>query len=82
MNLISHTKNIGINPKILRKAKYIFVTHGLTDILPIRFSPQTIVVQTWHGVQNKRNRTEGEYIPYPKLTKLLRFKIRNNDVYN
>ncbi len=68
--------------KILRKAKYIFVTHGLTDILPIRFSPQTIVVQTWHGVQNKRNRTEGEYIPYPKLTKLLRFKIRNNDVYN
>ncbi|MGQ4874920.1 MAG: CDP-glycerol glycerophosphotransferase family protein [Promethearchaeia archaeon] len=68
--------------KTLRRAKYIFLTHGLTDILPIRFSKKTIIIQTWHGVQNKRNRTETEYVPYPKLTKILRLKIRNNEVYN
>ncbi len=66
--------------KILRKARFIFVTHGITDVLPIRLSPKTIFVETWHGVQNKRNRTEGEDYIYPRLTKILRLKTRNNDI--
>ncbi|MHA1147601.1 MAG: CDP-glycerol glycerophosphotransferase family protein [Promethearchaeota archaeon] len=65
---------------ILRKAHFIFTTHGITDILPIRFSPQTIFVETWHGVQNKKNRTEGEMYYSPKLSKLLGLKTRNKDV--
>ena len=35
--------------KLLRKARAVFVSHGWGDILPIKFSPRTVVVQTWHG---------------------------------
>ncbi len=87
--LIKELKGKGINVintksldaiKILRKAHFIFTTHGLTDILPIRFSPRTINVETWHGIQNKKNKTEGEMYLYPKLSKLLGLKTRNRDV--
>lgn len=35
--------------RLLRKARAVFVSHGWGDILPIRFSPRTVVIQTWHG---------------------------------
>ena len=35
--------------KLLRKAKFIFLTHGVYDVLPIDFSPQTKIIMTWHG---------------------------------
>ena len=66
--------------RLLRKARFIFVTHGITDVLPIRLSPKTILVETWHGVQNKKNRTEGEAFVYPLLSKIFKLKTRNNDI--
>jgi len=35
--------------KILKSAKYIFITHGFGDILLVDFSPDTIVVHLDHG---------------------------------
>ena len=35
--------------KILKAAKYIFITHGFGDILLVDFSPDTIVVHLDHG---------------------------------
>jgi CDP-glycerol glycerophosphotransferase (TagB/SpsB family) len=56
--LIKELKKKGINCiytysldgiRILRKARAVFVSHGWGDILPIKFPPRTVVVQTWHG---------------------------------
>ena len=35
--------------KLLKKARCIFLTHGVYDVLPIDFSPCTTIVMTWHG---------------------------------
>jgi len=40
--------------RLLRTAKFIFITHGYVDILPIEFSPGTIVIFTWHGTPIKK----------------------------
>ena len=40
--------------EVLRKAKFIFLTHGFEDVLPIDFSPKTIVILTWHGTPIKK----------------------------
>jgi len=64
--------------KLLRKAKFIFTTHGVFDVLPIDFSPNTIFVCTWHGVQNKRNSSTHGPIKYGKLAKYLKMKIVND----
>ena len=40
--------------KVLRKAKFIFLTHGFEDVLPIDFSPKTKVILTWHGTPIKK----------------------------
>jgi len=65
--------------KLLRKAKFIFTTHGVFDVLPIDFSPNTIFVCTWHGVQNKRNSSTHGPIKYGKLAKYLKLKIVNDN---
>ncbi len=65
--------------KLLRKAKFIFSTHGVFDVLPIDFSPNTIFVCTWHGVQNKRNSSAHGPIKYGKLAKYLKLKIVNEN---
>ena len=39
--------------KLLRSANYIFMSHGLVDVLPIKFSPKTTVILTWHGTPLK-----------------------------
>ena len=33
----------------LRKARFIFITHGNGDVLPIRFSKNTKLIYMWHG---------------------------------
>ena len=33
----------------LRKARCIFITHGIGDVLPIKFSKKTKLIFTWHG---------------------------------
>ena len=68
--------------KLLRKAKFIFTTHGVFDVLPIDFSPNTIFVCTWHGVQNKRNSSVHGPIKYGKLAKYLKLKIVNDSFIN
>jgi len=65
--------------KLLRKAKFVFTTHGVFDVLPIDFSPNTIFVCTWHGVQNKRNSSAHGPIKYGKLAKYLKLKIVNEN---
>jgi len=40
--------------EVLRKARFIFLTHGFEDILPIDFSPKTTVILTWHGTPIKK----------------------------
>lgn len=40
--------------KLLRKARFIIITHGIYDILPIDFSPDTQIMLTWHGTPIKK----------------------------
>ncbi|NVM36983.1 MAG: CDP-glycerol glycerophosphotransferase family protein [Candidatus Lokiarchaeota archaeon] len=40
--------------KVLRKAQFVFLTHGFEDVLPIDFSPKTIIILTWHGTPIKK----------------------------
>ncbi|MFX1375550.1 MAG: CDP-glycerol glycerophosphotransferase family protein [Promethearchaeota archaeon] len=65
--------------KLLRRAKFIFTTHGMLDILPIKLSPKTIFVLTWHGVQNKRNSSEHGPIKYTKWARYFKLSIDNNN---
>ena len=67
--------------KMLRKARAVFVTHGTTDILPIKFSPRTVHVQTWHGGDIKligSNPYAAKFI-YTKKAQLLRLKLRDHE---
>ncbi|MFX0073747.1 MAG: CDP-glycerol glycerophosphotransferase family protein, partial [Candidatus Hermodarchaeota archaeon] len=70
--------------RILRKARAVFVTHGFIDVLPIKFSPRTVFVQTWHGSDIKilkRPEYFSKYI-YSKWSTLTRVKLRNHHVYD
>ncbi len=67
--------------KMLRRARAVFVTHGTIDVLPIKFSPRTVHVQTWHGGDIKiigNNPYAAKYI-YSKWAKLLRLKLRDHE---
>jgi CDP-glycerol glycerophosphotransferase len=69
--------------KLLRRARFIFTTHGVFDVLPIEFSPNTTYIETWHGVQNKKNLSNHGPIIYPeKLVKLLQLSVINDKVYD
>ena len=48
-----HALNI-LTIKLLRRARYIFITHGVYDLLPIEFSPKTTIILTWHGTPIKK----------------------------
>ena len=64
--------------RTLRKARAVFVSHGWGDILPIKFPPRTVVIQTWHGGFIKikgKNPYVTTYIN-SKWTTLTRLKIR------
>ena len=84
-------KKIGINTvyafslqaiKILRKSRYVFVTHGLTDVVPIRFSPKTTFIDTWHGTLMKRYKNIYQTFEYSKWAKILRLKMENDNIYD
>jgi len=66
--------------KTLRKCRFIFVTHGLTDIIPIRFSKKTTFIDTWHGILMKKYINIYDTFEYSKWAKILRLKIKNDDV--
>jgi len=63
--------------KFLRKAKYIFISHGAEDILPIKFSPKTTIFLTWHGTPIKiiNEGLENSYI-YSKWADIFRLELR------
>jgi len=70
--------------KLLRKARAVFVSHGWADILPIKFSPRTVVIQTWHGADIKiigKNPYVTKYIN-SYWTSITRTKIRYYDFFD
>jgi len=68
--------------KILKKARFVFVTHGLSDIIPIRFSPKTTFIETWHGILMKKYVNIYDTLEYSKWAKILRLKIENDNIYD
>jgi len=40
--------------KVLRRAKFIFMTHGYMDLLPVKFSRKTTKILTFHATAVKR----------------------------
>jgi CDP-glycerol glycerophosphotransferase len=68
--------------KILRKARFIFVTHGLNDVVPIRFSPKTTFIETWHGILMKKYINIYDTFEYSRWAKILKLKIENDNIYN
>ena len=65
--------------KLLKKARYIFLTHGIYDVLPIDFSPKTTIVMTWHGtvIKNITEDFDATY-SYKKWVRYLRLKSYPN----
>ena len=68
--------------KTLRRARFIFVTHGLSDIIPIRFSLKTTIIETWHGILMKKYVNINDTLEYAKWAKILKLKIENDNVYD
>ena len=70
--------------KILRRARAIFVTHGYFDILPVKLSPRTVAIQTWHGADIKIIGQHPYMTKYIKSRKsrLIFVKIREADLFD
>jgi len=68
--------------KTLRISRFIFVTHGLSDIIPIRFSPKTTFIETWHGILMKKYVNLDDTLEYRKWAKILKLRIENDNVYD
>jgi CDP-glycerol glycerophosphotransferase len=65
--------------KLLRKAKFIFLTHGVYDVLPIDFSPKTEIIMTWHGtvIKDITEDFDATY-SYKKWVRILKLKSYPN----
>ena len=65
--------------KLLRKARFIFLTHGVYDVLPIDFSPKTEIIMTWHGtvIKDITEDFDATY-SYKKWVKILKLKSYPN----
>ncbi len=65
--------------KLLRTAKFIFMTHGHMDLLPIRFSPKTTKILTFHGSPIKRVdiNIKNDFV-YNGWGDYFRLKLKNN----
>ncbi|MHA1671610.1 MAG: CDP-glycerol glycerophosphotransferase family protein, partial [Promethearchaeota archaeon] len=85
-NLVKKIRNKGFNAihslninaiRLLRKAKFVFITHGIYDLLPIEISPGTTIIQTWHGTPIKKIVLD-ETINYvfKKWGNILKLKLR------
>jgi CDP-glycerol glycerophosphotransferase (TagB/SpsB family) len=63
--------------RLLRKAKFIFITQGIYDLLPIEISPGTTVIQTWHGTPIKKIvLDETNNYAYTKWGNILKLKLK------
>jgi len=66
--------------KLLRKAKHVFLTHGHLDFPPIKFSPETKIILTWHGTPIKRiNDDIKKSLIYSKWASIFKLNIRYDD---
>jgi CDP-glycerol glycerophosphotransferase len=67
--------------KLLRRARYIFITHGVYDLLPIEFSPKTTIILTWHGTPIKKIIFDEdlEFLVYKKWGRYFKLHLRYND---
>ncbi len=70
--------------RLLRKAKFIFITHGIYDLLPIEISPNTTVILTWHGTPIKKIALDqkDKYYLYTKWGKIFKLKLRYDEYIN
>ena len=70
--------------RLLRKAKFIFITHGIYDLLPIEISPKTTVILTWHGTPIKKIALDqkDKYYLYTKWGSIFKLKLRYDDYLN
>ena len=75
-----HTLNI-CAIKLLRKARFIIITHGIYDILPIEFSPDTQIMLTWHGTPIKKVILDEDlkFYVYSKWGRYFKLNLRYND---
>ncbi|MFX1459503.1 MAG: CDP-glycerol glycerophosphotransferase family protein [Promethearchaeota archaeon] len=78
-----HTLNI-MAIKLLRKARFIFITHGIYDVLPIEFSPRSTTILTWHGTPIKKIIFDEdlEFLVYKKWGRYFKLKLKYNDYLN
>jgi len=69
--------------RLLRKAKFIFITHNYEDILPIKFSSKTKIILTWHGfpIKNIEINMRKNFI-YNGWGDIFHLKLKNNDYVN
>jgi len=91
-DVYSELKNKGFNVlpfysiktiKLLRKAKYIFFSHGRLDILPIKFSSPTTIILTWHGTPIKKiNQNLEKTYAYSKWNRIFKLKLEFNEYVN
>ncbi|MCJ7647365.1 MAG: CDP-glycerol glycerophosphotransferase family protein [Candidatus Lokiarchaeota archaeon] len=67
--------------KLLRRARYIFISHGVYDLLPIEFSPKTTIILTWHGtpIKNIIFDEDLEFLVYKKWGRYFKLHLRYND---
>ncbi len=61
--------------RLLRRCRYVFLTHGIYDVLPIEFSPKTKIIMTFHGtvIKDITEDFEKTYI-YKKWVDILKLK--------
>jgi len=65
--------------KLLRKARFIFLTHGVYDVLPIDFSSKTEIIMTWHGTVIKDITEDFDTTySYKKWVRILKLKSYPN----
>ena len=65
--------------KLLRKAKFIFISHGIEDVLPIKFSSKTKIILTWHGTALKKiNQGLENSYTYSKWGDIFRLNLKYN----
>jgi len=66
--------------RLLRQAKFIFITHGYEDVLPIEFSSDTIIIFTWHGTPIKivNRNIDNSYI-YSKWAEIFHIKLKYDE---
>ncbi|MFX0138049.1 MAG: CDP-glycerol glycerophosphotransferase family protein, partial [Candidatus Hodarchaeota archaeon] len=69
--------------KLLRKAKFIFLSHGYLDIIPIKFSSNTKVILTWHGTPIKKiNLNLKNTYAYSKWNRIFKLNLEFNEYVN